>query len=218
MSARHARPRTPGYRGRHREPTQTGRVVARTTAGATALALPVVGFTPIMTGTASAATDAQWDRVAYCESRDNWSINTGNGYYGGLQFAQHTWVSFGGLQYAPRADLATREEQITVAEHVLARQGWNAWPVCSHYRGPGDGRSDTRADRSYVRGPLARKTTGSPKVGKGVYVVKSGDCLSAIASGQNVRGGWRALYRANKTLIGKDPALIQIGMHLHLPV
>ena len=214
MSARHAQSRTPGYRGRHRTPTTTGRTIARTTAGATALALPVVGFTPVMTGTAQAATEAQWDRVAYCESHDDWSINTGNGYYGGLQFAQHTWASFGGLKYAPRADLATREEQITVAEHVLARQGWNAWPVCSHYRGP-----DTvdRADRSFTRGPLVRRT-GSPKLGKGVYVVKSGDCLSTIASAQSVRGGWRALYRANKTLIGKNPGMIQIGMHLHLPV
>ena len=72
-----------------------------------------------------------WDRLAQCEASGNWSINTGNGYYGGLQFYPPTWESFGGLAYAPRADLATREQQIAVAEKVLARQGWGAWPACS---------------------------------------------------------------------------------------
>jgi hypothetical protein len=71
-----------------------------------------------------------WDAVADCESGGNWSINTGNGYYGGLQFSQSTWQAFGGTAQAARADLATREEQIAVAEKVLARQGAGAWPVC----------------------------------------------------------------------------------------
>ncbi|RFD26467.1 resuscitation-promoting factor [Mycobacterium uberis] len=72
-----------------------------------------------------------WDAIAGCEAGGNWSINTGNGYYGGVQFDQNTWVANGGLRYAPRADLATREEQIAVAEVTRARQGWGAWPVCS---------------------------------------------------------------------------------------
>lgn len=72
-----------------------------------------------------------WDRLAACESGGNWSINTGNGYYGGLQFVQSTWEGYGGLAYAPRADLATREQQIAVATKVQAGQGWGAWPVCS---------------------------------------------------------------------------------------
>jgi uncharacterized protein YabE (DUF348 family) len=72
-----------------------------------------------------------WDAVARCEAGGNWSINTGNGYYGGVQFDQSTWERSGGLRYAPRADLATREEQIAVAQTVLERQGWGAWPVCS---------------------------------------------------------------------------------------
>ena len=73
---------------------------------------------------------ARWDAIASCESGNNWAINTGNGYYGGVQFDQNTWERNGGLRYAERADLATREEQIAIAEVTRARQGWGAWPVC----------------------------------------------------------------------------------------
>lgn len=72
-----------------------------------------------------------WDAIASCESGGNWAINTGNGYFGGVQFDQNTWERQGGLRYAQRADLATREEQIAIAEVTRARQGWGAWPVCS---------------------------------------------------------------------------------------
>jgi resuscitation-promoting factor RpfB len=72
-----------------------------------------------------------WDAIAGCEAGGNWAINTGNGYYGGVQFDQGTWERNGGLRFAPRADLATREEQIAVAEVTRERQGWGAWPVCS---------------------------------------------------------------------------------------
>ena len=78
-----------------------------------------------------------WDAIAGCEAGGNWGINTGNGYYGGVQFDQGTWEANGGLRYASRADLATREEQIAVAEVTRSRQGWGAWPVCS-------GRAGTR--------------------------------------------------------------------------
>jgi uncharacterized protein YabE (DUF348 family) len=74
---------------------------------------------------------AQWDSLSRCEAGGNWAINTGNGFYGGVQFDQNTWERQGGLRYAPRADLATREEQIAIAEVTRARQGWGAWPVCS---------------------------------------------------------------------------------------
>ncbi|BBX72302.1 resuscitation-promoting factor [Mycobacterium shinjukuense] len=74
---------------------------------------------------------AIWDAIAGCEAGGNWSTNTGNGYYGGVQFDQGTWEANGGLRYAPRADLATREEQIAVAEVTRQRQGWGAWPACS---------------------------------------------------------------------------------------
>jgi uncharacterized protein YabE (DUF348 family) len=72
-----------------------------------------------------------WDALSRCESGNNWAINTGNGFYGGLQFDLNTWERQGGLRYAPRADLATREEQIAIADVTRARQGWGAWPVCS---------------------------------------------------------------------------------------
>jgi len=74
---------------------------------------------------------AQWDALSRCEAGGNWAINTGNGFYGGVQFDQNTWERQGGLRYAQRADMATREEQIAIAEVTRARQGWGAWPVCS---------------------------------------------------------------------------------------
>lgn len=77
------------------------------------------------------SSGANWDGLAQCESSGVWDINTGNGYYGGLQFSSSTWLSFGGGRYASRADLASREQQIAVAEKVLAAQGRGAWPHCS---------------------------------------------------------------------------------------
>ncbi|WP_420750038.1 transglycosylase family protein [Rhodococcus sp. O3] len=89
------------------------------------VALPV----GLATGTASAATH-NWDGVAQCESGGNWSINTGNGYYGGLQFSQSTWTANGGTG-SPHT--ASKEEQIRVAENTLQSQGPGAWPVCGQY-------------------------------------------------------------------------------------
>lgn len=76
-----------------------------------------------------------WDRLAQCESSGDWTVNTGNGFYGGLQFHPQTWASFGGHAYAPNAHLATRQEEIVIAERVLASQGWKAWPSCSRQLG-----------------------------------------------------------------------------------
>src|SRR6478752_4869233 len=122
--------------GRHREPSRLRVLAFRgatvgVVAGAAALALA---------GPASAAPDSTWDAVAQCESSGNWSINTGNGYYGGLQFSQSTWNAFGGQEYASRADLASREEQIAIAEKTLAGQGWGAW-ACA-YAGGGEGSTE----------------------------------------------------------------------------
>ncbi|CAL9344365.1 Resuscitation-promoting factor RpfB [Streptomyces sp. enrichment culture] len=75
----------------------------------------------------SIASGPDWDAIAACESSGNWQANTGNGHYGGLQFTQSSWAAAGGLQYAPRADLATREEQIAVAERLARLQGMSAW-------------------------------------------------------------------------------------------
>lgn len=77
------------------------------------------------------ADGSVWDAIAACESGGNWSINTGNGYQGGLQFNQSTWAAYGGTAYAPSADQATREQQIAVAERTQAAQGWGAWPACT---------------------------------------------------------------------------------------
>ena len=79
----------------------------------------------------SVAGGSTWDRLAQCEAPGNWSANTGNGYYGGLQFHPQTWAAHGGHAYASNAHLASREQQIAIAERVLASQGWAAWPACS---------------------------------------------------------------------------------------
>ncbi len=78
-----------------------------------------------------------WDLLAKCESGGKWSDNTGNGFYGGVQFDQNTWARQGGLRYAPRPDMATREEQITIATVTQERQGWHAWPACTAHLGIG---------------------------------------------------------------------------------
>ena len=77
------------------------------------------------------ANGSVWDAIAACESGGNWSINTGNGYHGGLQFNPGTWAAYGGTAFAPTADLATREQQIAIAERTQAAQGWGAWPACT---------------------------------------------------------------------------------------
>ncbi|MCX4525080.1 MULTISPECIES: transglycosylase family protein [unclassified Streptomyces] len=130
-----------------------------------------------------------WDCVADCESSGRWSVNTGNGFYGGLQFWQPTWEEHGGLAYAARADLATREQQIRVAEELLGTQGWDAWPVCSKRYG------------------LAGR----------MHVVRPGDSLDSIARRYRVRGGWRALYEANRPAIGPHPQALTVGALLTLP-
>jgi hypothetical protein len=112
--------------GRHRKPTTS-------TVGVAKLAFTgaVIGSGGIaLAGHAAAAPDNEWDRVASCESGGNWGINTGNGYHGGLQFSQGTWSAHGGGEYATSANQATRDQQIAVAERVLASQGRGAWPVC----------------------------------------------------------------------------------------
>ncbi|MFD3664205.1 transglycosylase family protein [Streptomyces sp. NPDC058659] len=112
-------------KGKHRRPSKATQVV--TLVGVTGVAVAA----PLMTaGTASAATSSEWDRVAQCESGGNWSINTGNGYYGGLQFSASTWAAYGGTAYASTANQASKSQQIAIAEKVLAGQGKGAWPSC----------------------------------------------------------------------------------------
>ncbi|WP_425575798.1 transglycosylase family protein [Streptomyces amakusaensis] len=116
--------------GRHRRPRQVPALVVAAGVTGSAIAIPLLGA-----GSATAAESTTWDRVAECESGGAWSADTGNGYYGGLQFSQATWEAFGGTDYASRADLASRSQQIAVAEKVLAAQGAKAWASCAEMAG-----------------------------------------------------------------------------------
>ncbi|MFD7298763.1 transglycosylase family protein [Streptomyces sp. NPDC059897] len=112
-------------KNKHRRPSKAVRVATLGGVAAAAVAVPLMGAT-----SASAATTSEWDQVAQCESGGNWSINTGNGFYGGLQFSASTWSAYGGDQYASTADQASKAQQIAVGEKVLASQGAGAWPNC----------------------------------------------------------------------------------------
>ncbi|MDG9692857.1 transglycosylase family protein [Streptomyces mutabilis] len=136
-------------KGKHRRPSKATRVIAVAGVTGAAVAAPLMAA-----GNASAATASEWDAVAQCESGGNWSINTGNGYYGGLQFSASTWAGYGGTQYAATADQATKAQQIEIAEKVLAGQGKGAWPVCgtglsnAAYTGGGSESQDSGSSQS----------------------------------------------------------------------
>jgi resuscitation-promoting factor RpfA len=236
-------------RGRHRKPSNHTRTLGLATA-------PLVAAIPLAAASAlpaSAATSA-WDRLAGCESGGNWGINTGNGYYGGLQFADGTWDGNGGEKYASRADLATRAEQIVIASKLLNSSGWGPWPACSSRLGlGGDEKREALATAEAIKARLSGDQTSSDtttasspadstkssaekvaednrvqteRANRGkhrkaassadIYVVRSGDTLSAIARNRHVPGGWQKLYRINKDTIGSNPGLIRPGQRLHL--
>ncbi|MER5255204.1 transglycosylase family protein [Streptomyces sp. NPDC002855] len=116
--------------GRHRRPRQAPALIVAAGVAGSAIAIPLLGAT-----SASAADTATWDKLAECESGGSWSADAGNGYYGGLQFSQQVWEEYGGLDFAPSADLASRSQQISVAEKVLDDQGTSAWPSCAPIAG-----------------------------------------------------------------------------------
>ena len=210
------------HRGTSRSRSIAKKVTKTAALTSVAAAVPVLG----VAGPAHAATGDTWNRLAQCESSGNWKINTGNGYYGGVQFSASTWREFGGGRYASRADLATRSEQIATAEKVLDVQGWNAWPACSAKLGLGESdkagsagtpnagqekqrkQTGARASRSAPRTNLAAKGSARKAAPGAKYVVRSGDTLSKIAAAQQVDGGWRALWKLNKSLVGNDPNVI----------
>jgi resuscitation-promoting factor RpfA len=173
------------------------------------------GVAAFLAPSASAAPESAWDRLAQCESGGNWQINTGNGYYGGLQFSLRTWRAFGGTGMPHQASKA---QQIAVAERTLAVQGWNAWPSCSRKAGV-RGHAAEPAGRTIVAdAPLPTAPAVAPAVAGGsTYTVKSGDTLSKIAAANNVPGGWQAIYQANRGKIS-DPNKIKVGQQLVLPV
>jgi len=167
------------------------------------------------------AAPAVWDKVAQCESSGNWKINTGNGYYGGLQFSLRTWRAFGGSKYASYPHRATKAEQIAIAQRTLAAQGPGAWPTCG--RRAGLTKANGGASSKAVAGSTAKKATpkkATPKKatatkatrGKTV-TVRSGDTLAKIARTYKVKGGWKALARINKL---KNPNFIWIGQRIKL--
>ncbi|MEU0196220.1 transglycosylase family protein [Streptomyces afghaniensis] len=218
-------------RGRHRryQPNRINRASLTVTAGGAGMALPFMGA-----GTAQAADVDTWNKVAACESSNDWNINTGNGFYGGLQFTQSTWEAYGGRAYAARADLASKNQQIAVAEKVLDGQGPGAWPVCSVRAGLTRGgaepdirpaaestRKSEKADRktrakASIEDVRPQSTPQSRAGSAEMYTVVRGDTLSGIAEEREVRGGWRGLYAANRSAIGGDPDLIVPGQRLAL--
>lgn len=101
---------------------------------AVATAVPMASLT---TAPADAAPMKTWNRLAQCESGGKWHINTGNGYYGGLQISPSTWEGFGGKKFANLPHNATKKQQIRVAEKIQNAQGWGAWPACSDKLGLG---------------------------------------------------------------------------------
>lgn len=220
-------------KGKHRRPSKAVRVATLAGVAGAAVAVPLMGAT-----NASAASTSEWDQVASCESGGNWSINTGNGYYGGLQFSSSTWAAYGGTAYASSADQASKAQQISVAEKVLASQGKGAWPSCGvglsgastgnsapapeqpkqQQAQPKQAQPQQRSDSSTTTRSEKRATVTTPtgqkvKKGDGEYKVKHGDTLSKIADAHGTN--WQKVFKLNKDIIS-DADLIFPGQQLHL--
>jgi resuscitation-promoting factor RpfA len=181
--------------------------------GAVAIGAPFA-----VAGTANAAPDSAWDKLAQCESGGNWKINTGNGYSGGLQFNARTWRAYGG-KGSPHT--ASREQQIAVAERTLAAQGWNAWPSCSRksgVRGHGASAGKTVVKKTAAVTPAVapQAAPAAPVVKNGAdYTIAKGDTLGSIASRNNVPGGWKAVFDRNADVLS-SPHVLRVGQQLDL--
>ncbi|MEV7419182.1 transglycosylase family protein [Streptomyces sp. NPDC089919] len=225
-------------KGKHRRASKATRAAALVGVAGAVVAAPLMAA-----GTASAATTSEWDRVAACESGGNWSINTGNGYYGGLQFSPSTWAAYGGTNYAPQANQASKSAQIAVAEKVLASQGKGAWPSCGvglsgASKHSGSDSSSTPVKKKKAKRTETVRTESAPttrsertseapkpaapaapaqtiKKGNGSYEVKAGDTLGTIADANKVTGGWEKLFELNKDIV-TDADLIYPGQMLKL--
>ena len=204
--------------GRHSK--QNRNLTTKAVAGATAALATTALISPI----ASAAPDSDWDRLAQCEAGGNWHINTGNGYYGGLQFNAGTWRAYGGGEFAALPHQATRAQQIAVAERTLAGQGWGAWPACSARLGlrsaptPRNVSANKPAPKPAPKPAAAPKPKPAPKpAAKKSTELEVDAVYTSITRELNNRGiavparvtatykanrnDYNAFYLANKTLI-----------------
>ena len=201
--------------GRHSK--QNRNLTTKAVAGATA----ALATTALISPMASAAPDSDWDRLAQCEAGGNWNINTGNGYYGGLQFNAGTWRAYGGNEFAPLPHQATREQQIAVAERTLAKQGWGAWPACSARLGLNSAPTPRNASANKpapkpaaapAAKPAAQKTTAKKSAELEVDAVYNSITRELNNRGIAVppqvtatykanRNDYNAFYTANKALV-----------------
>jgi nucleoid-associated protein YgaU len=222
------------HRGQSRRQAKTTVPARRAlTVGVLTVGVVTAGFATAAGAQASVGGKV-WNHVADCESGRHWHINTGNGYYGGLQFSSSTWAGYGGHRYGSQANRATRAEQIAIARRVLAGQGPGAWPVCGPRAGltrhSGHASATAMPHRSHHRHATkhahrhhahhhhhARTHHRHHRHLHGTrYVVRSGDTLSSIAARFHVRGGWRALWHYNRARV-HNPNLIRVGQVLRIP-
>ncbi|MFG2862738.1 transglycosylase family protein [Streptomyces sioyaensis] len=189
--------------------------------------LGLAGRGVAVTGAPAGPPAPDWERIAACESSGRWHINTGNGYHGGLQIDLATWRAYGGERFAPRADLATRAQQIAVGERIVRDRGLSAWPNCARVTSGGDrteggsGPADQEsasAARARPQATPARSLRSVAGPAAPSYVVRPGDCLSVIAARTHAPGGTKALYELNKDTLGQGPDLIHPDQRLWLPV
>ncbi|MFD7290891.1 transglycosylase family protein [Streptomyces sp. NPDC059863] len=139
--------------GRHRRPRQAPALIVAAGVTGSAIAIPLLGAAG-----ANAADASTWDRVAECESGGIWSADLRNGYYGGLQISQETWDDFGGAEYAASADLASRSQQIAIAEKILDAQGPRAWASCAAVAGLTEGSPAPSVDPGTTPGTATEAT------------------------------------------------------------
>jgi hypothetical protein len=186
--------------GRHRRPRQAPALIVAAGVTGSAIAIPLLGATG-----ASAADGTTWDRVAECESAGQWSADSGNGYYGGLQISQADWEKYGGLTYASSADEASRSQQIAIAEKLLDDQGLTPWPTCGPLSGlsknSGDILVDTGVANDSSNGSNSSRSsrssaTSTPSASSGST---SGSSLSDSSSSDSSSSGSSSKATGNAT-------------------
>ncbi|HWC80807.1 MAG TPA: transglycosylase family protein [Pseudonocardiaceae bacterium] len=204
-------------RGKHRKQSSVVTGVAKVVVAGAIIGAPIA----MAAAPANAASGVNWDAVAQCESGGNWATDTGNGYYGGLQFTLSTWHANGG---SGMPNEASRETQISVAERILSSQGIGAWPVCGKRGLEGGATSSSSGSSTHHytthsthTAPKTEQTQSAPvapqSAPNGDYTVAAGDTLSSIAAKAGVAGGWQAVWDKNKSVVS-NPNVIFPGQQL----